>query len=603
MNTSQSPGTSGVMLQNSLPQTWQASSLARMQSSPCSIAKAHPLWWATASAALLWMSYFPLAWGWLGWVALAPLLALARMQLSTRQLLLMAWVGGLLFFFPVLQWIRVADYRMYATWISLALYCSLFIPAGIWLIRRLDRGTSVPLLVTVPLVWTGLEYVRAHALTGFAWYFLGHTQHDVLAVIQISDLGGAYAVTFLVAAVNALVFEWLCTSNQIRRLLGVAVPTPDFHYSRLLVWTTATLILLSGTIAYGIWRLRDDEFATGPRVALLQASLDQRIKNKSTQADGEKEARKIIDDYVALADKAAGLQTGVDLVIWPETAWPYSWTESPAGQPSPECRQLAQSFAKRWKVPQLIGLNTTIEDGGRRRLYNSAILIDSDGSAGPRYDKMHRVPFGEYVPLREQFPWMDRFAPYDFDYSIRAGEQFTRLPLGATHFGVLICYEDTDPYLARQYLRADPKVDFLVNISNDGWFDGTAEHEEHLAICRFRAVECRRSVARAVNMGVSAIVDGNGRVLAPSQALTQDGTPRPDVWEIRTDDGKAQKLPMSEWNQFKAVPAVIVGAIPLDDRESLYAAWGDWLPQACWVMTGLCLVWTFLRRRAQLQME
>jgi apolipoprotein N-acyltransferase len=184
---------------------------------------------------------------------------------------------------------------------------------------------------------------------------------------------------------------------------------------------------------------------------------------------------------------------------------------------------------------------------------------------------MHRVPFGEYVPLRDWLPWMNAFAPYDFDYSIRAGEHFTRFPLGAYRFGVVICYEDTDPYLARQYVRPgdEPAVDFLLNLSNDGWFNGTSEHEEHLAICRFRAVECRRSVARAVNMGISAVIDGNGRVTA---------------------------LPGPTWAESKKVAGVVTATIPIDRRGSLYSLWGDWLPVACWLLLGLGLLGGFLVR-------
>ena len=95
---------------------------------------------AITTAVLLWLAYFPLAWGWLGWVVLVPLLTLVGMELTTCKLLLSAWLCGLLFFFPILQWIRVADYRMYATWIALSLHCSLFVPIGIWLVRRLDRA-------------------------------------------------------------------------------------------------------------------------------------------------------------------------------------------------------------------------------------------------------------------------------------------------------------------------------------------------------------------------------------------------------------------------------------------------------------------------------
>src|SRR5262249_40290951 len=171
-----------------------------------------------------------------------------------------------------------------------------------------------------------------------------------------------------------------------------------------------------------------------------------------------------------------------------------------------------------WGTDALLGLNSRVlMDEKKSKRYNSAVLVRRDGEVAGRYDKIHRVPFGEYVPFRESLPWMNAFAPYDFDYSVQPGEQMTRFTLGQYHFGVLICYEDTDPYLARQYMRPgdEPMADFLVNISNDGWFDGTAEHEEHLAICRFRAVECRRSVARSVNMGISAVIDGNGRGLGP----------------------------------------------------------------------------------------
>src|SRR5262249_19103627 len=151
------------------------------------------------------------------------------------------------------------------------------------------------------------------------------------------------------------------------------------------------------------------------------------------------------------------------------------------------------------------------------RRANSALYITSDGVVAGRYDKIHCVPFGEYVPFRKALPWMKKFSPYDFDYSIWPGESQQRFALDAYRYGVLICYEDTDAELTKNYATPPgdgPPADFLINISNDGGFDGTSEHEEHLAICRFRAIECRRAIGRAVNMGISAVIDGNGRVVA-----------------------------------------------------------------------------------------
>jgi apolipoprotein N-acyltransferase len=205
------------------------------------------------------------------------------------------------------------------------------------------------------------------------------------------------------------------------------------------------------------------------------------------------------------------------------------------------------------------------------RRYNSALLFAADGELQGRYDKMHLVPFGEYVPYRDIFPWMKAFSPYDWDYSVTPGREMTHFQLGEYRFGMLICYEDSDPWLARQYVanNGTPPVDFLLNISNDGWFDGTAEHEQHLAICRFRAVEARRSVARAVNMGISAVIDGSGRIVA---------------------------LPGKSWAESKKVASVVTANIPIDRRSSLYARWGDWFPAGCWILIGIALLPAFYSR-------
>jgi apolipoprotein N-acyltransferase len=198
---------------------------------------------------------------------------------------------------------------------------------------------------------------------------------------------------------------------------------------------------------------------------------------------------------------------------------------------------------------------------------------------------------------------MQVFSPYDFDYGIRRGDTLTRFQLGPFNFGVLICYEDTNPAMARQYgtdSKDGPAADFLINISNDGWFNGSAEHEQHLAICRFRAIEARRSIARSVNMGISAIIDGNGQVLEPRPDTSID--PAIKLWNVSESGMPPADLPTSRWQDFKKVPGVILATIPIDDRTSVYALWGDWLPWSCWLVigSGLGLAW-WKRSRAGLQ--
>jgi apolipoprotein N-acyltransferase len=562
------------------------------------------------TSGLLWMCYFPLAWGWLAWIALIPFLALVRVPPRTRGLYLGSWISGLLMYLASMQWMRVADPRMYATWIGLALYCSLYFPLALFLIRFLDRRTRLPLVVSCPLVWTPLEFLRSTFGGGFSWYMLGHTQHNVLPLIQIADVTGVYGVSFLIAAFNALLFEILWGRQAVRR--WSQLPEAASHWGRigLLVQGLAVVAALLGTVVYGFWRLGQAELTPGPRLALLQGNLDQRLRNESSVS--EDAAAKVASHFRDLADLAAAYRPV--LMVWPETSWPGEWQEDEKDGPNPRSLELAKKMAALWHTNLLVGMNAAvIAADGKPHRYNSAILIDSTGKPVGRYDKIHRVPFGEYVPFRDWLPWMEKLAPYDFDYSVWPGQSHTRFPLVdmATGrrftFGVLICYEDTDAEVARPYGGGDvlePAI-FLLNISNDGWFDGTSEHDQHLAICRFRAIECRRSVARSVNMGISAFIDSNGRVLRPHSLPRPEGRIDPDfhVWEVAMHREGSEELPIDEWHEFKKVPGVLLAIIPVDNRVSLYARWGDWLPWSCWFALAGFFVAVLARRREKSHTE
>jgi apolipoprotein N-acyltransferase len=440
----------------------------------------------------------------------------------------------------------------------------------------------------------GLEYVRAHfptgfsflqhvglyQLVGFGWYFLGYTQHAFLPLVQIADLGGVYAVSFVVGAVNGLVFDWVQQKpnpSPKPEGPGTSVPGPSRVRGGLIPATVMVALLVAGSVVYGFSKLNHAPFADGPKVAAIQATIPQ--------ADKMADAGGLFDKYDDLCQKAAA--SGVDLIVWPETCYPHGWWTiapnlAPATVPQEmtEAVRVHRGFLKLlasgkvdgfvpnpklavpppWKTNVLLGTNGYEWDGKRTVPTNTALLVNADGDAVGRYDKMHLVPFGEYVPFRETMPWLQNFTPYKDDYSCRPGESYTRFEFKARDrtftFGCLICYEDSDPYLARQYV-ADKPVDFLVNISNDGWFDGTEEHEQHLAICLFRAVEARRSVVRAVNMGISAVIDPDGRVVA---------------------------LPGETWAKSKKTDGIVTAIVPLDARESVYAKVGDWVPAGCWVL-------------------
>jgi apolipoprotein N-acyltransferase len=568
---------------------------------------------AVLSGVLLWAAFFPLNLGPLGFVALVPWLSLVRADVSRRRRYFAAYVGGFAFSVVATNWVRVAHPMMYFSWLAFSLVLPLFWVLGLYLIRRLDR-LGLPLALSVPVAWVALEYMRMHFPTGypflkplgiyhmigFGWYFLGYTQHALLPLIQIADLGGVYAVSFVVAAVNGLVADWALRSEVVRGWLkSQPHPNPSPAGEGLsppalvgkgagglgLLPALAVLALLAASVAYGFVRLRHPEFAAGPKVAALQGSV--------SQSDKMSDKKGLFETY---NDLCLAATRDHDLIVWPETCYPWDYTTiAPGVHPAPPetakdvdrtrdylnyvsagilppGRNLRADLPPPWRANVLLGTNSYEWDGAREVPANTALLVDADGKILATYDKMHLVPFGEYVPLRTIAPWMKIFTPYKHDYSCRPGESWTRFPFTARDgreftFGCLICYEDSDPYLARQYVATEP-VNFLVNISNDGWFDGTEEHEQHLAICRFRAIEARRSVVRAVNMGISGVIDPDGRVIA---------------------------IPGKTWSESKKVEGVVSAVVPIDNRESLYATLGDWVPAGCWA--GLLAGFVMLRVR------
>jgi apolipoprotein N-acyltransferase len=590
-----------------------------------------------ASGLLLWACFQPLALGtYVGWIALAPFLVLVRSQARPRFVYVCALVCGLAFFIPALQWMRVADRSMMAGWMALATYCALYFPIGLLGVRCLERW-KFPLVVSVPLVWVALEYVRCFALTGFPWYLLGHTQHDWLHIIQITDIGGVFLVSLVVVAVNALLFDIAYQFPEVRQWLNQAELAPYRYYSKvevlnrsilaechfrrnLILEGLAVLMLLACTYAYGEARLSQDQFKPGPLVCLLQSNLDQRIREAAAREAGNP-GETVEKHFAELIRHGANTIPKPDLMIWPETSYPNSWVEvSPKfpverlNEPMAnkyrngeiEIREQLDDFAGKYtQIPHLLGMNAYhLDPNGRPLRFNTAILLKPVlqpngrylGRPDGKYDKIHRLPFGEYIPLQKWLPFLSWLTPYEGNFGIQEGEKFTRLEIAKHRFGVLICFEDSDPSLARRYVEDGddgPPVDFLVNMSNDGWFDGSDEHEEHLAVSRFRAIECRRAMVRSVNMGVSAVIDGNGRVLRPEKFEGKV----PAMWMVKENMERAKSLPVADWHKFKKTPMILIASVPIDHRFSFYAATGDWLPIGCWLALIGCTGWALVRRR------
>jgi apolipoprotein N-acyltransferase len=447
-------------------------------------------------------------------------------------------------------------------------------------------------------------------------------------MIQIADIGGVFLVSAVVVAVNAFLFDCIWQFPEVRGWFGQSDLEPYRYYAswdlcnrgvlaeclfrrNLILEGGVLALILVCTYCYGAYRLGQDRFPDGPTVCLLQSNLDQRLRNETTAPEADGHSVKTVDEHFdRLCWRASrNIHPAPDLIIWPETSSPCPWYQVSTKLPNEKvpaewCNAevatrdwLHAKVTKHGRIPHLIGINgNELDENAKHRRYNSALLLDGQGKVETRFDKIHRVPFGEFIPFKDWLPFMNVFSAYDYDFSIQAGDAYTRFPLHKYHFGVLICFEDTDPFMARRYVMESndgPGVDFLVNISNDGWFNGSCEHEEHLAVSRFRAIECRRAMVRSVNMGVSAVIDGNGRVLKPTLYPRTE----PPVWVVQPEVGSIPDFAVSDWHTLKKTECIIKASVPIDTRFSLYVVAGDWLPIGCWAALLGGAAWALWRRR------
>ncbi len=418
------------------------------------------------------------------------------------------------------------------TWLpilALAAYCGLYtaltVAAVAWLRGRIGAGAA---LASVPILWVAGEWVRGHLMDGFPWGLLGYSQHEVLPVIQVAELAGVYGVSFLIAAVNA----------ALAAVMGLG-------WRRALPGAAAGAVLLSAALAFG-WTALSREAAASPpevEVALIQPSIEQAMK-----WDPAEHAR-ILDTYEQLTREAARSHAAV--ILWPETAT----TIFLRGDPT--LLQRLGRLSAELGTPLLIG-SIDREDGPRGKFLNSAFLLSGRGITA-KYDKIHLVPFGEYVPLSWLIGFIRSWAEFISDFG--AGRMETVFPLGSAPFGTVICYEVIFPELFRDFVAGGAA--FMVNITNDAWFGQTSGPWQHLGMLPLRAVEHRVAIARAANTGVSAFVEPNGRV---------------SKW-----------LPLFE-------RGVLHGRLPLRDRSTLYTRAGDWLAYVCLGLSVAMLGFALSRR-------
>jgi apolipoprotein N-acyltransferase len=424
----------------------------------------------------------------LAWIALIPLLT-ALEGTDLRTAFRLGFTCGLTAYAGILYWINIViTYYGHLPWaVSIPLYLTLVAWLGLFyglatLVARAGEQVGIKSAFSLPVAWVAGDLLRSFLMTGSPWAMLGHSQYRTLPLIQIADICGVFGLTFLIVLANVVLYR------ALRAVSGAGVPYPV--KSALVL-----LALLIATLFYGFERLNSGESASKPlRIALIQGNIPQDVKWSPAFQDTT------IAVYERLTREAA--RGGVDLVVWPESAVPFFFQDKVLK--AEHIRNLARELS----TGLLIGSPAHELRNGKQVFLNSAFMISPSGEVTGRSDKIHLVPFGEYVPLGRFFPFVSKLVVGIGDFS--PGERAVPLQAGQTKIGTMICAEAVFPELGRAYVNNGARI--LANITNDAWFGRTSAPYQHLSIASFRAVETRTPLIRAANSGVTAIVDQNGHI-------------------------------------------------------------------------------------------
>ncbi len=486
----------------------------------------------------------------LAWVAIAPLIV-ASLDGGLGEAALRGLLFGAAFFVFSTPWIYTVMHQygpmpsseaagvMTLMILAASPYFVAFTLLMVWIARR-GKGLAV---FASPFLWTALELGRARMPDiAFPWNLSGYAASGNLALVQLTSVTGIYGLSLIVAAYNAIVV-WLagCALGWLKRPRGQALS----HAPGGALAALTALVL--GVALIGP---RFVPTAQASQVAhLVQPDLPQSMEYPANW--GAIHAGDMAElDRLSIA---AG-QKDHGLVVWPEVPAPFSLTD-------PEFARRAQTIARDSGSDFLLGvIGWGPGESGRLAPYNSAAMLDPAGRVEFQYDKIHLVPFSEYVPWRDFFWFAKNLTGLAGDF--RSGTRYAVGELPGGRFSTFICYEAVFPGEVRQFVLNGANL--LINLSNDGWFGRSAAAAQHLQMARVRAVEERRWLLRDTNNGYTASVDPYGRIVARMGVDVRGELDAP--YAFRSD-------------------------------ESIYTRWGDWLPELCAAIGLILLLMAALRRR------
>jgi apolipoprotein N-acyltransferase len=473
----------------------------------------------------------------LGWVALAGLI-FCSLGAGRRLAAGCGLLFGLAYYVISLPWIYTV-LRVYGpvpAWeaaillglLSLAasIFCALFAA----LVAEISRRREGLALIAAPFLWVSLEFLRTHLPDiGFPWDLLGYTASGSLALLQITSLTGIYGLSLLVAGYNSL-FLWLLLSINRRRTRSAASPAA-------LAWvgTTAGLVAIAALGGRLVPQAQPTQVAH-----LVQTNLPQALEyGPDWDTVHAADMNQLEQMTIAAGQRRPGL------VVWPEVPAPFSLQQPAFGL-------RAARIARESQSDFLVGVIHWKASGGQVRAFNSAVMLDPAGRQSFVYDKIHLVPFSEYIPWRSWLFFARDLTGLVGDFA--RGTEYAVGELPGGHFSVFICYEAIFPDEVRRFVLNGAEV--MINVSDDGWFGRSSALSQHLAMARVRAAENRRWLLRDTNTGETVSVDPYGRIVA--------------------------RLPRDE-------RGVLDAPYGFRNDMTLYTRWGDWIAWVC-VAAGLGLL-------------
>jgi apolipoprotein N-acyltransferase len=528
-------------------------------------------WLLVLLSSLLQVLIFPLPNLYLlSWIAFAPLIvALLRARpggaleiqgaanlqaAKPLQAFLLAYVCGIFWYAGTCYWIydtmhQYGGLSMPFALLALFLFCLyLGLYHGFFgVLLSLCSGPGRDFrrtLVASPFLWVGVELARER-ITGFPWNLLGTAQVDNLSLTRITTLTGVYGVSFEIMLVNVAIAAAFLVPRKKRSTLLVAS-------------LTAAVVLQAGSLVDA------PALRTNHTALLLQENIPvdetwTRNTFESTLQDLIDLSRKSAESGTASepeSNAAESKRASVDLIVWPESPAPFYASD-------PIFRDALSNLAREshtWVVTGVIGNEPAKADNPASQVFNSAALISPSGQWTARYDKVHLVPFGEYLPFPQLFAFAGGLTKEVGQF--QAGKSRAPLDAGGAKLGVFICYESVFPSEVRQF--ADKGAQMFVNLSNDGWYGDSGAYAQHLNQTRMRAIENDRWLLSATNTGVTASIDPYGRIVA--------------------------RLPRKQ-------RAVLPARYALTSVTTFYTRHGDWFAWLCAIISAGALLTRFLHRQ------